>query len=49
VTTPALRIGIDLIGAKGGVATTAIAGLTMLQKGLMSRNGLVSKLPDFSF
>ncbi len=41
------RIGIDLIGAKGGVATTAILGLTLLQDGLMPRNGLVSELPPF--
>ncbi len=41
------RIGIDLIGAKGGVATTAILGLTLLRDGLMPRNGLVSELPAF--
>jgi myo-inositol-1-phosphate synthase len=41
------RIGIDLIGAKGSVATTAVVGLTLLQKGLMPRNGLVSELPAF--
>ncbi len=41
------RIGIDLIGAKGGVATTAILGLTLLQDGLMPCNGLVSELPAF--
>jgi len=41
------RIGIDLIGAKGGVATTAIVGLTLLQDGVMPRNGLVSELPIF--
>lgn len=41
------RIGINFIGAKGGVATTAILGLTLLQDGVMSRNGLVSELPPF--
>ena len=38
------RIGIDLIGARGGVATTAIMGLTLLQDGVLTRNGLVSEL-----
>jgi myo-inositol-1-phosphate synthase len=47
MTTPALRIGIDLVGAKGGVATTAIVGLTTLREGLMPLNGLVSELPTF--
>ena len=47
MTTPALRIGIDLVGAKGGVATTAIVGLTALREGLMPLNGLVSELPAF--
>jgi len=41
------RIGIDLIGARGGVAATAIVGLTVLQSGSMSRSGLVSELPVF--
>jgi myo-inositol-1-phosphate synthase len=41
------RIGINLIGAKGGIATTAIVGLTLLQDGVMPRHGLVSELPAF--
>jgi myo-inositol-1-phosphate synthase len=41
-------IGIWLIGAKGGVATTAIAGLAALRKGLISEAGLVTQLPQFA-
>jgi myo-inositol-1-phosphate synthase len=42
------RIGIWLIGCKGGVATTTIVGLTALKKGLVPTTGLVSELPEFS-
>ncbi len=42
------RLGIWLIGARGGVATTAITGLLALQKGLADSTGLVSELPLFS-
>ena len=41
------RIGIWLVGAKGGVATTAIVGITALKKGLVGTTGLVSQLPQF--
>ncbi len=41
------RIGIWLIGAKGGVATTTILGLLALRKGLIGKAGLVSELPQF--
>jgi myo-inositol-1-phosphate synthase len=41
------RIGLWLIGAKGGVATTAITGLTALQKRLTSTVGMVSELATF--
>ena len=42
------RIGIWLIGAKGGVATTAQVGLIALRKGLIGSAGLVSELPQFA-
>ena len=42
------RLGIWLIGARGGVATTTITGLLALQKGLADSTGLVSELPLFS-
>ena len=42
------RIGIWLIGAKGGVASTALVGLTALKKGWMPPVGLVSELPQFA-
>ncbi|HEV3344683.1 MAG TPA: inositol-3-phosphate synthase [Pirellulales bacterium] len=45
---PRPRIGIWLIGAKGGVASTATVGLIALQKGLTGKAGLVSELPDFA-
>ena len=41
------RIGIWLIGARGGVASTVLVGLTALQKGLVGEVGLVSRLPEF--
>jgi myo-inositol-1-phosphate synthase len=41
------RIGIWLIGAKGGVATTAIVGAVAIKKGLIGSAGLVSELPQF--
>ncbi len=41
------RIGIWLIGAKGGVAGTTILGLTALKKGIAGTAGLVSQLPPF--
>jgi myo-inositol-1-phosphate synthase len=41
------RVGVWLIGAKGGVATTAIVGLTALRHGLIDCTGLVTQLPQF--
>ena len=40
-------IGIWLVGAKGGVATTTIMGLCGLKRGLVGTFGLVSELPRF--
>lgn len=42
------RIGIWFVGAKGGVASTAITGLLALQKGLVPPIGLTSELPRFA-
>jgi len=42
------RIGIWLIGARGGVATTSIVGLAALQRKLIDTSGLVSELPFFT-
>ncbi len=41
------KIGIWLIGVKGGVACTAIVGLAALKKNLIKSAGLVSQLPQF--
>lgn len=41
------RIGIWLIGAKGGVATTSIVGLIALKKGLIGNAGLVTQTDRF--
>jgi myo-inositol-1-phosphate synthase len=41
------RIGIWFIGAKGGVASTAIVGLLALRRGLTQTTALVSELPKF--
>jgi myo-inositol-1-phosphate synthase len=42
-----LKIGVWLIGARGGVASTALVGLCALKKGLVGEAGLVSQLPEF--
>ncbi len=42
------RIGIWLIGAWGGVSTSAAVGLAGLQQGVASETGLVSALPRFA-
>ncbi len=42
------RIGIWLVGARGGVAVSTIVGLFALQKKLISTTGLVSELPEFA-
>ena len=41
------RIGIWLLGAKGGVASTVTVGLVALQKKLTQGEALVSELPQF--
>jgi len=41
------RIGIWLVGARGGVATTVTLGLLAMQKNLVGTQGLVSELPQF--
>jgi myo-inositol-1-phosphate synthase len=41
------KTGIWLVGARGGVATTAIVGLVALQKKMTAAHGLVSELPQF--
>jgi len=43
----ASRIGLHLIGARGGVAATALVGLTALQQGFAPTDGLVTELPMF--
>ena len=42
------KIGIWLIGAKGGVATSVTVGLAALRKGLAGNAGLVTELPLFA-
>ena len=41
------KLGVWLIGAKGGVATTVTVGLAALRKGLAGDQGLVTELPLF--
>jgi myo-inositol-1-phosphate synthase len=41
------RVGLWLIGAFGGVGTTAVLGLAALRRGLMDATGLVTALPLF--
>lgn len=42
------KVGVWLIGAWGGVATTVVVGLAALRKGLTETTGLVTGLPAFS-
>ena len=42
------RFGIWLIGARGGVSTSAVVGLAALRRGLTAETGLVSALPGFA-
>ncbi len=42
------RIGIWLIGIKGGVASATIVGLLALRKGLIAAGGLTSQLSEFA-
>jgi myo-inositol-1-phosphate synthase len=41
------RVGLWLIGALGGVGTTAILGLSALRRGLIDGTSLVTVLPEF--
>ena len=42
------KVGVWLIGAWGGVATTVVVGLAALRKGLTETTGLVTSLPPFA-
>ena len=42
------KVGVWLIGAWGGVATTVVVGLAALRKGLTDATGLVTSLPPFA-
>ncbi|MDX1965365.1 MAG: inositol-3-phosphate synthase [Pirellulales bacterium] len=45
---PHARVGLWLIGAKGGVATTAMTGLIALQQGWLGTTGLITATPPFA-
>ncbi|MFF8673121.1 inositol-3-phosphate synthase [Streptomyces sp. NPDC015242] len=42
------RIGVWLVGARGSVATTAVAGVAAIAAGLASATGCVTESPDFA-
>ncbi|MFI8307170.1 inositol-3-phosphate synthase [Streptomyces sp. NPDC085927] len=46
--SPAPRYGVWLIGARGSVATTAIAGCAAVAAGLHPPTGMVTETPDFT-
>ncbi|MEU8650681.1 inositol-3-phosphate synthase [Streptomyces sp. NPDC048737] len=46
--TSAPRLGVWLIGARGSVATTAIAGCAAVAAGLHPPTGMVTETPDFT-
>lgn len=41
------RLGVWLIGAHGGLATTVMVGVKAIVKGYFDRTGLVTELPEF--
>ncbi|WP_131744947.1 inositol-3-phosphate synthase [Frankia sp. Cppng1_Ct_nod] len=41
------RVGLWLIGARGSVAATVVAGAAAIRAGMMPATGCVSELPDF--
>ncbi|KOV25043.1 inositol-3-phosphate synthase [Streptomyces sp. XY152] len=45
---PAPRFGVWLVGARGSVATTAIAGCAAVAAGLHPPTGMVTETPDFT-
>jgi len=45
---PKASVGVWLIGARGGVASTALVGLCALKRRLVDDTGLVSQLPAFA-
>ncbi|EGJ77619.1 putative secreted protein [Streptomyces sp. Tu6071] len=47
-TAPAPRTGVWLVGARGSVATTAVAGAAALAAGLAAPTGCVTESPDFA-
>ena len=42
------KVGVWLVGAWGGVATTVVVGVAALRKGLSDTTGLVTALPPFA-
>ncbi|MEU3147094.1 MULTISPECIES: inositol-3-phosphate synthase [unclassified Streptomyces] len=46
--SPAPRFGVWFIGARGSVATTAIAGCAAVTAGLRPPTGMVTETPDFT-
>lgn len=42
------KVGVWLVGAWGGVATTVVVGLSALKRGLTETTGLVTELPPFA-
>jgi myo-inositol-1-phosphate synthase len=44
----ARKLGVWLVGAKGGVATSVTIGLVALRKGLATEQGLVTQLPPLA-
>ncbi len=45
---PQTRIGIWLVGARGGVSTTTLVGLAALRRGRIGSEGLTTELPLFA-
>ncbi|MDG4863177.1 inositol-3-phosphate synthase, partial [Streptomyces sp. T-3] len=47
-TTPTSPTGVWLIGARGSVATTAVAGCAAVAAGLQPATGMVTETPPFA-
>jgi len=47
IVTGRRKVGLWLIGARGGIATCVALGLSALRRGLIDSTGLVTALPEF--
>lgn len=42
------KLGICIVGSNGAVASTVIAGVALMRRGLVPRNGMITETPEFA-